>query len=66
MAIEGSQVAVIHNLRFGYKDIADFNDRDIVALMDYNLPHDVMSLCFAEIGRRRYKNLGERQTHEQT
>ncbi len=64
MAIEGSQVATIHNLRFGYKDIADYDDRDIVALMDYNLPHDVMSLCFAEIGCRRLKNLGERQTKE--
>ncbi len=62
MVIEGSRTAIIHNLRFGYKNIKDFDDRDIVAIMDYNLPSDVMALCLAEIGDRKAKNVDERQT----
>lgn len=59
MTIEGSQAATIHNLRFGYKNIEEFDDRDIVAIMGYNLPSDVMLLCLAEIKRRRCKNLAK-------
>lgn len=57
MAIEGNQAATIHGLRFGYKNIEDFDDCDIEAIMDYCLPHDVMSLCITEIARRRCRNL---------
>ncbi len=62
MVIEGSHVAVIHNLRFGYKNIEDYDDREIVVIMDYNLPHDIMAMCLGEISRRRAINLATRKT----
>jgi len=48
---------VIHNLRYGYTDIKELTNKNIVNIMDYYLPEDVMQLCVDEIARRRKENL---------
>lgn len=67
MTIQGSQAVMIHNLRFGYKSIGNLTDKDLEDVMEYNLPEDVMGMCFTEIRGRRQTNLEkERGSHEPT
>ena len=44
---------LIHNIRFGNKDIRSLTDKELEALLGYNLSQDVFELCYIEIRRRR-------------
>ncbi len=48
---------LIHNLRFGYVDIKSLTRDEILGVLDYCLPADVIQLCQQEITRRRNLNL---------
>lgn len=50
---------LIWDIRFGLKPISELSDTELVEMMDYNIPQDVMDMCFTEIRERRQKNLGE-------
>lgn len=53
----------IHKLRFGFLDIRDKSNLEIVELMEFNLSADVMALCQREIDMRRSENL-EKKRHD--
>lgn len=48
----------INDLRFGLTDPITLEDSEIVTLLDYCLPGDVISLLFYEIKRRRNERIG--------
>lgn len=52
---------IICDLRYGLRNIVDFTDEELENLIDYNLPEDVMYLCFADIKRRREERLSKQQ-----
>ncbi len=56
-----SKNALIRNVRFGRQDLRDFSDDEVVDLMDYNVPYDVMGLCLEEIKRRRDQGLAAKR-----
>lgn len=53
----GSKRKLIHKIQFGYSSIEILSDYEILELMDYCLPIDVIAICRTEICRRREINL---------
>lgn len=48
---------LIHRLRFGKVAVESLSDNQLLEVLDFNLPHDVMDLCLRDICRRRNINL---------
>lgn len=50
---------LITDIRFGFKETKSLTDGELVKLMDFNLPPDVLDLCLEEIRHRRNKRLSK-------
>lgn len=48
---------LIHDVRFGITALSELSNTELLELMDYNIPQDVIEMCFTEIRDRRQQNL---------
>ena len=53
----------IQDIRFGWLDVKSMTDDEIVEIIEYCLPSDVLALIFGEIARRRGVRL-EKLSHK--
>ncbi len=53
---------LIYDVRFGIRSLSELSNTELLELMDYFIPHDVMEMCFTEIRDRRQKNLKKEKT----